>query len=429
MTQLLSESAPPPTGDALHSELGEALRGDMISRHGYLPASPRLRPLRIAVIGGRGVPSNYSGIEHIWEQLYGLLAARGHRITIYCRPRIITGERGTHRGMRLVTTKAPIGGPLETVTHSYAAMKHACTKGDVHEGGKPFDLITLHALPPQVWAGMPKKHGIPLVSHVHGLDWQRARWKNTPFGIGSKLIKAGERRMVRLADGIAVCADNLSDYYRETYGVESTVIHNGVLADDAPFEPSKDTLARFGLTPGKFIVSIGRLVPEKRLQDTIQAFGKLKDLGLKFAVVGEGDDQARLQAMAPDGVVFTGLQKGNALDTLFRSAAVYVTASELEGLPSSVLEAMEKRVPVVASRIPPHESLLRRVPAYDSFFETYDVEGLATKVRRLVTSPVLSRQQSASQQTFVRSEFSWPKLAHRAEQFYLGLVQQVNPSA
>ncbi|MEL7239117.1 MAG: glycosyltransferase, partial [Planctomycetota bacterium] len=180
MTRLLPESAAPPRGEVSLDDVPEGLRADMISRHGHLPAHPPLRPLRIAVIGGRGVPSNYSGVEHIWEQLYGLLAARGHRITVYCRPGVITGKLGTHRGMRLVTTKA-FGGPLETVTHSYASLKHACKHGDVHDDGKPFDLITLHALPPQVWAGMPRKFGIPLVSHVHGLDWQRAKWKNTPF--------------------------------------------------------------------------------------------------------------------------------------------------------------------------------------------------------------------------------------------------------
>ena len=86
---------------------------------------------------------------------------------------------------------------------------------------------------------------------------------------------------------------------------------------------------------------------------------------------------------------------------------------------------MEKKVPVVASQIPPHESLLGRVEGYESFFDTYDVDGLAAKVRRLIERPDLAEQQAASQRASVREHFSWPKLAHRAEQYYLGLVQQV----
>ena len=164
------------------------------------PTRP-VRPMRIAAMGARGIPSNYSGIERIWGDLYPYLAARGHKITCYCRPGVIDGGRGEHAGVRLVTTGAPGGRSAETLSHSYTAMRHALTKGDVHDGGRPFDLIALHALPPQMFAAMPMRRGVPLVSHVHGLDWQREKWKRTPLGIGSRIIRAGERRMVRYADG------------------------------------------------------------------------------------------------------------------------------------------------------------------------------------------------------------------------------------
>ena len=400
----------------------EAL-GPLVDRTGTrLPAAPT-RTLRIAVIGGRGVPSHYSGIEQIWEKLYGLLASRGHHITVYCRPGVCEDDVVFH-GMRRVTTSAPVGGPLQTISHSYTALRHACRRGDVHDGGKPFDLITLHALPPQIWASMPSKYGIPLCSHVHGLDWQRARWQNTPMGSGSKLIKRGERAMVKHADGIAVCADGLAGYYQHTYGVETTVIHNGVLPELNPPALDGATLMRFGLTPGKFIVSIGRLVPEKRLQDTIAAFDRLGMSGYKLAIVGDGSDRARLEKLAGPGVVFTGQQQGDALQTLFRGAAAYVTASELEGLPSSVLEAMERCVPVVASNIAPHRSLLDRVSGYDAFFPVGDVEALSRVLRRVLGDKPQARAMADAQQATVRQYFSWQVLTRRAEQYYLGLVEQ-----
>jgi hypothetical protein len=42
-------------------------------------------PLRIAIIGIRGVPATYGGLEECAEQVGARLAARGHEVLVYCR--------------------------------------------------------------------------------------------------------------------------------------------------------------------------------------------------------------------------------------------------------------------------------------------------------------------------------------------------------
>ena len=355
--------------------------------------------------------------------MYPYLAARGHRVTCYCRPGVIEGEVGEHEGVRLVTTGAPGGRSAETLSHSYTALRHALTRGDVHDGGRPFDLIALHALPPQMFAAMPMRSGVPLVSHVHGLDWQREKWKRTPLGLGSKVIRLAERRMVRYADEIAVCAGDLVDYFRDTYGRETQFIPNGVMPDDNPSPPDMATLEELRIEPERFVVVIGRLVQEKRVEDAVRAFLKMRNgfPRMKFVIVGEGPPGAyldRLKSLASEHVIFAGLRKGVGLETLFRHAAAYVTASEMEGLPMSLLECMECRTPAVASAIAPHRQLLEGVDGYDLFFEVGDADGLARQLAKVLGDRRCAAAVADAQQRFVRANYSWPVLAERTERMY-----------
>ena len=50
--------------------------------------------MRIALVGTRGVPAAYSGFETAVENIGSRLAARGHDVTVYCRPHMVERRRG-----------------------------------------------------------------------------------------------------------------------------------------------------------------------------------------------------------------------------------------------------------------------------------------------------------------------------------------------
>jgi len=64
-------------------------------------------PLRIAILGTRGVPANYGGFETFAEQLGARLAARGHQVTVYGRSAYVRRATTSFRGMRIVRLPAP----------------------------------------------------------------------------------------------------------------------------------------------------------------------------------------------------------------------------------------------------------------------------------------------------------------------------------
>jgi glycosyltransferase involved in cell wall biosynthesis len=377
------------------------------------------RPLRIAVIGGRGVPSGYSGVEKICEELFADFAARGHKVTIYCRPAVLGSPTGEHRGVRLVRTPAPGGKNGETLSHSLLSLLHAAVRGDK---GRSFDLISLHTVAPNLFAPIAAAVGIPIVSHVHGLDHQREKWR----GMGSRIIHLAERVMVKAASQVVVVNPALVDYYKNVYALPTSLLPNGIHAGADAFTPDATTLAGHGIEAGKYFVTVSRVVPEKRLHDVIAAFAGVPG-GLKLVIVGgaqhSGDYLQQLQrqadAAAPGRVVFAGHQGGEALRTLFSAATAYVSASELEGMPSSVLECMEYNVPAILSDIDAHRAITDPIAAYDWHFAVGDVAALSQRMAVVANDPSMATAVATACRAHVRKNFAWPVLAERTEALYL----------
>jgi glycosyltransferase involved in cell wall biosynthesis len=376
--------------------------------------------LRIGVIGTRGIPGAYSGVERVAEHIYPRLAERGHRITVYCRT--AAGETGTlppYRGVRRVGLPAVRSRALETLSHNLLSAGHALL-------AERFDLIVLEALAAGLMSHATRLRSVPTVVRVHGLDWQRAKWG----ALATRVLRAGELAAVRHAAEIIVVSRELQRYFDETYGRSVAYIPNGVAGDDAHAAPkATDVLAGFGLTPGRYLVFVGRLVPEKRVQDLIVAFRRL-DPPWRLAIVGESSYTdayvARLRALADADprIVFTGFQRGEALEALLGHAAAFASPSELEGLPMSVLESLDRGVPTVLSDIAPHRELVADVPGYDLFHPVGDIAALHARLRQVLGDAAGHRALADRARARVRSQFSWDVIAARTEETFLALVER-----
>src|SRR5450755_3580353 len=118
-------------------------------------------PLKIAVIGMRGLPSNYSGIERAGESLYKRLAARGHQITVYCRPEYIKSPVQYYCGIRLLRQPTLKRRSLEALTHALLSVLHATIR-------ERYDVIQLHALAAGMFTSIGRLCGVPTLAKIHG---------------------------------------------------------------------------------------------------------------------------------------------------------------------------------------------------------------------------------------------------------------------
>jgi Domain of unknown function (DUF1972) len=84
------------------------------------------RRLRVAILGGRGIPANYSGFDTLIEELSARLVSRhGMDVTVYCRRHCYDERPRDHRGVRCVYLRAVRGKGLESIWHTSRSVLHA----------------------------------------------------------------------------------------------------------------------------------------------------------------------------------------------------------------------------------------------------------------------------------------------------------------
>jgi glycosyltransferase involved in cell wall biosynthesis len=104
------------------------------------------------------------------------------------------------------------------------------------------------------------------------------------------------------------------------------------------------------------IVSVGRLTKQKGYPYLLHAFSLVKKrLSCRLAIIGDGEDRAKLLSMAKDlgvgrEVEFLGFQK-NPFKYMARSS-LFVLSSLYEGFPNVILEAMALGLPVISTDCP-----------------------------------------------------------------------------
>jgi glycosyltransferase involved in cell wall biosynthesis len=105
-----------------------------------------------------------------------------------------------------------------------------------------------------------------------------------------------------------------------------------------------------------FILSVGTLTRHKNYVRLIEAFARISRRDVKLVIAGK-DGNAADEVRAAirrygvrDRVVITGYVDEPTLDDLSRRAALFVTTSEYEGFGITVLEAMQRGIPVACSR-------------------------------------------------------------------------------
>lgn len=370
-------------------------------------------PLRIAMIGQKGLPATIGGIERHVEEVGRRLAERGHDVTVYCRESYGEGHEGSYLGMRLVPAPTIGTKHLDAIVHSATSTVKAIADRA--------EIVHYHAIGPGLCAPLPRYFSAAkVVLTVHGLDHERDKW-----GRGAQAILGTAHWMSgRVPDRTVVVSQYLAEHYASAFSRPVEHIVNGV----APSERISDTRAveAFGLRPGAYTLFVGRLVPEKRPDLLIDAFRRGAGPDEQLAVVGSSsftDDFSRdliARAGGDPRVVFTGFAGGATLAAIYQHARVFVQPSDLEGLPLTLLEAIAHGCRVVASDIPPHLEVLRGGSPIHQVFRHGNGEDLHAALRRVV--PIVETGWSHPLRDRVLDEFSWETATDRLEALYRGVL-------
>lgn len=370
--------------------------------------------MKIAMFGHKRIPSREGGVEIVVEELGSRMAAMGHEVTCYNRSghhvsgrEFDTQQCNRYKGISLKQVPTLDVKGLAAVTSSFFAAI-ACAFSNA-------DVVHIHAEGPAFMCWLPKLVGKRVVVTVHGLDWQRAKWK---AGFGAKYIHAGEKMAVRFADAVIVLSRNVQEYFRSVYGRETVWIPNGVTKPE--ILAAEQIQRKFGLEKDGYILFLGRIVPEKGIHYLLEAFQDVKT-DRKLVIAGGLSDsgsygeEVKTLAATDERVMFTGFVQGRLLEELYSNAYLYVLPSDVEGMPLSLLEGMSYGNCCVVSDI---AECTEVVGDKAVAFQKSDIAALRSCLQSLCDDPQLVSQYKETAQSFICGKYNWDDVTTKTLELY-----------
>ncbi len=369
-----------------------------------------MRPLRIAMIGQKGLPARYGGVETHVESIAVRLAARGHHVRAYCRSRLREDGAGdSYQGVELAYRPSIHSKHLDAASH---AMLCAAESALLHS----YDIVHLHGIGPAAFAPVAGLFGRRVVSTFHALDWRQVKW-----GARSKsFLRRGEAVGARRSDGLIAVSRLMQAHIQARHGVAAVYIPNGATLPSVT--PGTAALDKYGLEPGGYLLTVGRIIPDRELHTLIEAFNQSRR-PMNLVIVGSESPRTayseRLLRMAGERVIFTGDVFGEPLQELYAHCLVYCLASRVEGLPVTVCEAMAHGRPLILSDIPENVEVGGDAARY---FACGDVNALLQTIEDLVEDESGRNALGQTARRRCETTYNWDLVADQVEAFYYRVV-------
>jgi glycosyltransferase involved in cell wall biosynthesis len=227
----------------------------------------------------------------------------------------------------------------------YIAGKKLLEHGD-------FDVINTHFVLPTGPLGdwLARSKNLPNVLSVHGGDLYDPSKKTSPHR--HAILRNTVKKLLAHADIVvgqsSNTIQNVHQYYISDLPCECVPL--GIV------RPSNNAVARrtqYNLADDDIVlVTVGRLVPRKAVDQLIKIIKELNNKKVKLVVIGSGPEQPFLIKSAQelnvqDQVQFLGQVGEDEKFAILRMSDMYVSTSQHEGFGIVYLEAMAFKLPVV----------------------------------------------------------------------------------
>ncbi|MDD2902159.1 MAG: glycosyltransferase family 4 protein [Syntrophales bacterium] len=300
--------------------------------------------------------------------------------------------------------------PLEMGSFLLAGLLWGETIARRHRADKALVFFAVPCGPIGYWLHL--RLGLPYVISLRGGDVPGFEPQMTPL---HRLLAPCRRGVLRRALAVVANAPGLADLSRRTDPFPVQVIPNGVDTDF--FRPPDGPLSASGQEPFAFLFA-GRFHAQKNLFYLLDRLGDLQQAGQKpflLHLVGDGPLRRDLEQYATrlglqDRLVWHGWLDKKSLRRVYQAVDCFINPSLYEGLPNTVLEAMACGLPVVASRVPGNNDLVK--PGKTGYLvKLGDSAAFTLALKSLLDHPEQARKMGEAGRELAGKDFSWDRLA------------------
>jgi glycosyltransferase involved in cell wall biosynthesis len=368
-----------------------------------------VRPLRVALIGSRGIPGRYGGYETLMEELASRLVARGFEVTVYCRSHSTPRGLNEHKGARLVILPTLRTKYLDTPVHTFLSCFHALRAG--------YDAALVVNSANALFVPLLRIGGTPVALHVDGIEKRRAKWGPA----GRAVYALSERLAAVLPDALVTDAEVIRRHYLERYGAESVPITYGV----DPRPPAETgVLARLGLASRRYFLYVSRFEPENNPHRVAEAYRRVGG-DLPLVMVGGAPYAKGFIASFTQGadprLLFPGPIYGEGYRELLSHALAYIHATEVGGTHPALVEALGYGNCVVVNETPENVEAAGGVGLY---FRAAEPVTLAWQLDWVRVHPEKARARGRAAARRAALLYSWDRVADQYAALFLGLCRR-----
>lgn len=333
------------------------------------------------------------------------------RYALYAR----APKHESRRGFEILHPRYAVP-PKIGMTYAVTALERVFLKAARAEiaAGREFDLIDAHYLYPDGVAAARVAHrlGKPLVLTARGTD--------------VNLIPKYRRQRAMIVDAvkkadavICVAAALRKELIRIGAPADKIVVlRNGVDLD--MFRPLDRVKIRREMNLyGDVVASVGHLTDRKGHEFVLEALAELKDATLLIAGSGENREALEAQALRlglQDKVRFLGAVPHEKLAEIYNAADVLALASDREGWPNVLLEAMACGTPAVATPVWGNGEVIR-APEAGALAEARSAPAIATALKKILAD----RPERAATRAYAE-KFSWDDTSDGLERIFSAAV-------
>jgi glycosyltransferase involved in cell wall biosynthesis len=371
------------------------------------------RKLRLAIFGGRGIPSTYSGTETFFIELAPRLVERGHDVIVYCRKSLFDERPPSYRGVRLVYLPSVETKVLGTFTHTLACMIDVLRR-DV-------DAMLVTNVANAFHCIIPRLFRQNCALNVDGIEWKRGKWGT----LGKKYFYWNAKVCGKiLPRGIITDAYAMRDLYLREFKTPSACIAYGANVESSEHP---ELLSRYGLEPGNYYLIASRLVPENNAALIIEGFKRASTSRL-LAIAGDANYRSsfidELRANAGDRVRFLGhVADIDHVKELHCNCYAYVHGHMMGGTNPALLKALGFGNCILAHENPFNAEVLGE---YGLLFR--DAGDLADKIRTIESQPEIAERMRHRAADRIRAVYSWDRVTDQYEELFYQLAAGENPS-
>jgi glycosyltransferase involved in cell wall biosynthesis len=316
----------------------------------------------------------------------------------------------------------PVGSKLFSGPQGRLLFKAPQTITALAKVAKQYDVIigALELTPSYFAKAAAILSGKPFIGWVHTTIERYLKKSSAAARLVARVFYSRCENLVFVSNG---ASSSMARFCGRPAGPNWRVIYNGI--PSAFFEQTIEPRSFAGKAPVR-VIFVGRLESMKRLDVLVDAHVLARGAGAmhELMIVGDGPEMA--------GLISAKTQLGGKCDiTLYGSsknviplldaADVFVLSSEFEGLPTVIIEAMARGLPIVSTDCESGPAELLNDGAFGILCEVNSAPALSRALHTLVTDPT-AREFYAAKSVVRSREFAVARVVQHWEEMIRAAV-------